>query len=60
VLNRKVKHNLTCTAWEKIRLVTVLKTYNFSTDENIKKSPHFFILPFHTLLIMYCCYAKQC
>jgi len=28
-MNSKVKHNLTCKAQEKIRLVTVLKTWNF-------------------------------
>jgi len=29
MMNGKVKHTLTCRAWEKIRLVTVLKTYIF-------------------------------
>jgi len=29
-----------------------------SRDENFKKNPHLFTLPFHTLLIMYC-YAKM-
>jgi len=27
-MDHKVKYNLTCKAWEKIRLVSVLKIYN--------------------------------
>jgi len=42
-MNRKVKHKR---AKEKIRQVTVLKTYIFSTDENFKKSSHLFALIF--------------
>jgi len=46
-MNRKVKHNLTSKAGEKIRLmVTVLKTQFFSTDETFKKSHHLFTLIF--------------
>jgi len=59
-MNCKANHNLTRKAQEKIRLlVTRLKTWIFSPDENFKKSPHLFALIFFTLLIMYCS-AKQC
>jgi len=49
-MNRKEKHKLTCKTWEKIRLVTVLKTKFVSTDESFMKSHHLFTLHFYTLL----------
>ena len=61
-MNRKVKHNLTCKVYKKIRLVSgypVDYIIFFSTDENFKKSTHLLTLLSYTLLIMSCC-AKQC